>query len=87
MDVLDNVVKKSAKPVKILISSRSDLDIKEQYEDGPHVEIQATDNKNDIRTFVAKSIDSQRGKRYEIFKEDILREDIIQVMQEKSEGM
>lgn len=85
INILDNVLEESANLVKILISSRPDLDLKRQYQDRSHNEIQAINNRNDIARFVAAAIDSKKGRHYEVFKE--LREEIAEVILEKSQGM
>ena len=52
MTVLDKFIAESSTPVKILISSRRDGDIKRHLENGPHLEIRAIDTRDDIVRFV-----------------------------------
>lgn len=56
VNVLDNLVLKSPRPVKVFISSRPDRDIKSRFEGGPNVEIRATDNQDDIEKFIHHEI-------------------------------
>lgn len=56
IDVLDKFIVESSKPVKILISSRRDKDIKHCFEGGPNLEIRAIDNQDDIAMFVKHEV-------------------------------
>ena len=49
---LEKLVDESKNPIKILISSRRDRDIKHRFEVGPNLEIRAIDNRGDIEMFV-----------------------------------
>jgi hypothetical protein len=86
IDILDELVASSAKPVKVFISSRRDLDIKRQYERGSNVAIEATDNGNDISAFVAEQLGLYEKRRRRKIR-SALRKDIVRVLQEKSDGM
>ena len=84
--ILATLVDKSPKPIKILISSRRDRDIKHRFENGPNLEIRATDNRDDIAMFVSHEItSSEKFWLDEISSE--LRELILQTLVNKSEGM
>jgi hypothetical protein len=76
----------TAKGLSIFISSRRDADIKYQFEKKANVEIEATDNQNDIITFVAERIESSQLKRRIKIPENLQR-DVIQTILDKSEGM
>jgi Cdc6-like AAA superfamily ATPase len=86
IDVLDELVASSAKPVTVFISSRHDLDIKRQYELGSNVSIEATDNGSDISAFVAEQIDLYEKRRRRKIR-SALRKGIVHVLQEKRDGM
>jgi hypothetical protein len=57
IDALTSLIMSANKPVKVSISSRRDTDIKLEYEQGPNVAIDATDNAGDISAFVAQQLD------------------------------
>ncbi len=86
IDVFDELVQSSTKLVKVFISSRRDTDIKRQYETGPNVAIEATDNAADISVYVAEQLGLYEKRRRHKLRRD-LRQEIITVLQEKSEGM
>lgn len=79
---LDRIVAQSSKPIKIFISSRPDSDIKDRFEIGPNVGIQATDNQDDIAKFVAAAIEDRRKKL-----SSKLKQDIVDTLLAKSLGM
>lgn len=86
IELLDKLIAESSKPVKILISSRRDEDIKHHFEDGPNLEIRAIDNRDDIAMFVSHEITaSQKFWRFEI--STALNELICNTLIDKSEGM
>lgn len=85
-EILDSLVDKSVKPVKIFISSRPDPDIKYRFGTGPNVEIQATDNQDDIGRFVSAEIDKDDKRRRQKLSAS-LREEIIETLLAKSQGM
>jgi Cdc6-like AAA superfamily ATPase len=72
--------------VRILVSSRRDQDIKLQLEKEANVGIEATDNHDDIRKYVLARIDEDRQRR-RIPLSDKLREQIVQSLLDKSQGM
>lgn len=86
MNVLDRLIAESSKPVKILISSRRDRDIKHRFEDGPNLEIRAIDNQDDITMFVNHEITASES----FWQDDIgseLKELICNTLVQKSGGM
>ncbi len=86
IDVLDSLVTSANKPVKVFISSRRDIDIKQQYEQGPHVVIEATDNAGDISAYVAEQLDLfEKRRRRKLHR--ALRRKIVDVIHERSNGM
>ena len=86
MDILDTFIADSSKPIKILISSRRDRDIKRHFENGPILEIRAVDNRDDIAMFVDSAITaSEKFWHNEISSE--LAELICKTLVEKSGGM
>jgi ankyrin repeat domain-containing protein 50 len=85
IEVLDNLLQQSSKPIKIFISSRPDSDIKHRFESGPNVGIRATDNQEDIAKFLATKIEKQERWRNKISVG--LREEVVQTLRDKSQGM
>ena len=83
---LDKLVEESHNPLKILISSRRDRDIKHRFEDGPNLEIRAIDNRDDIAMFVNHEITISEN----FWQDDIsseLKNLICDTLMDKSEGM
>jgi Cdc6-like AAA superfamily ATPase len=76
----------ASKGLSIFISSRRDADIKYQFEKKANIGIEATDNQNDIITFVTEKIESSQLKRRIKIPEGLQR-DIIQTILDKSRGM
>jgi ankyrin repeat domain-containing protein 50 len=86
IEVLDGLLEQSLKPIKIFISSRPDQDIRDRFDSGPNVGIQATDNQGDISTFVDKKIEKSPEKWRNRISAN-LRRDICKTLVEKSNGM
>ncbi|KAI9783442.1 MAG: hypothetical protein M1816_001366 [Peltula sp. TS41687] len=84
--LFDTLVKKSANPVKILISSRPDEDIKDRFKEGSNLEISARENQDDIAKFVVDAIDNSPSHWRKRISMD-LRRDIIETLVDKSQGM
>ena len=83
---LDRVLRKSLRPLKIFVSSRPDEDIRERFEKGSNVSIQATNNQSDIASFVAAKIgEDDKSRRNRLSSE--LKEDIVSAILEESKGM
>ncbi len=55
-EALEFLLSKSERPLKVFISSRPDGDIRRHFISYPNIEIQATDNKDDIEKFVIEKI-------------------------------
>ncbi|KAI0869329.1 hypothetical protein GGS24DRAFT_512177 [Hypoxylon argillaceum] len=73
LDFFDSLPSKSSKPVKIFISSRPEGDIRQRLTHLSSIEIQATDNGDDIAKSVMQRIEGN--------------DEIVQTLLEKSEGM
>lgn len=86
IDALDNILDRALKPIKVFVSSRSELDIRHRFEKGPNVSIQATDNQDDIAKFVAARIEEDEKRRQNKLSAE-LKEDIINTLLHKSQGM
>ena len=84
--VFDSLLRDSSNPIKIFISSRPDSDIRDRFERGPNLEIQATHNQGDIASFVDQRIrESPRKWHSKIHPE--LRHEVCRTILEKSHGM
>ena len=86
---IDNLVSGSTSCViKVFISSRPDRDIKHRFQVGPNVCISATDNREDIRKFIVNTIDNSRQYWLEVVTgAPGLREEIVNTLHEKADGM
>jgi Cdc6-like AAA superfamily ATPase len=72
--------------IKILISSRRDVDIKRKLETKTNLEIDATKNEEDIKKFVLARLDEDAADRAIPFS-DSLRGEIVDTLFKKSLGM
>lgn len=86
VEALDFVVQESPNPVKVLISSRQDEDIRHRFEGGPNVGIKATDNKDDIAKFVTSKIQNWPAHWSDKIPPP-LKEEVCKTLVEKSDGM
>lgn len=84
IDNIEFLVSKSEKPLKIFISSRPDGDIRDCFLSRPNIEIQATDNRDDIKKYVNQEIVKHR--RWTKMSRS-LRDDIVKTLLERSQGM
>ncbi len=84
VDTIEFLLRKSDKPLKVFISSRPDRDIRNRFLEKPNIDIQARHNESDIRKFVNEEIVKHDGW---VDMPLPLREDIIRVLLEKSDGM
>jgi Cdc6-like AAA superfamily ATPase len=85
VNLLEELVRKASRPVKILISSRLDQDIRQRYESGPNVAIRAVDNQDDISQYVKAKMVERPDWSGNLSSS--LREEIVQTLTDKSEGM
>lgn len=86
IDMLETLIYDSHRPIKILISSRRDRDIKHRFECGPNLEIRTADTLDDIAKFVDQTLSaSPKYWRDQIIPEfhTLIRETLM----EKSQGM
>jgi ankyrin repeat domain-containing protein 50 len=84
IETFDYLLDQALRPVKIFISSRPDGDIRERFKGRANIEIQATDNHDDIATFVESEITKHR--RWKKISPG-LQEEIIETLQKRSQGM
>ena len=84
LETFDYILDHALRPVKIFISSRPDGDIKERFKGRANIQIQATDNHDDIATFVQSEITKHRRWK-KISRE--LQKEIVETLQERSQGM
>jgi hypothetical protein len=84
IETFDYFLVHASRPVKIFISSRPDGDIKERFKNRANIEIQATDNHDDIATFVESEITKHR--RWKKISPG-LRKEIVETLQKRSQGM
>ena len=86
---VDKLVSGSAScSIKVFISSRPDKDIKHRFQVGPNVCISATDNGADIKKFIVDTINtSPPDWLEEVTSVPGLREEIVDTLHEKADGM
>ena len=83
MEILDQLMASSRKPLKILISSRPNVDIKSHFQGHPRIEIQAIDNQADIEDFVRDKLSQGKLRR---LSED-LKGEVVRTLFDGSKGM
>ncbi|KAI0481836.1 hypothetical protein F4859DRAFT_476136 [Xylaria cf. heliscus] len=87
LDFFDSIPSKSSKPVRIFISSRPEGDIQQRLSHLSTIEIQATDNGNDIAKFVRQNIE-RNGRWNDVLRKDQpLKDEIIRTLLTQSNGM
>lgn len=84
IDTLNSLLSESQRPLKIFISSRPDPDIEGLLASSAQVDIQAKDNKGDVRRFLEKEIE-KLAKRRALFRS--LQNDIAETLLARCEGM
>ncbi|KAM6520141.1 hypothetical protein FALCPG4_013692 [Fusarium falciforme] len=87
LNIFDWATKSSSRPVKIFISSRPEADIRQRLISLPNLEISARNNNHDIARFIKESADSPGPWSLTLEKNNALKEEIIQTLIEKSDGM
>ncbi len=85
VNLLEELVHKASRPVKVFISSRLDQDIKKRYESGLDVVIRAIDHRDDISLYVEAKMAERLDWSGMLSRS--LREEIVQTVTAKSEGM
>ena len=86
LNILDQLVKATTRPVKILISSRPEGDIRQRLGDLTNVEITAAKNDRDIIAFIEESMEV-RHPWTGALRNDELREEVVTTLVSKSAGM
>jgi len=84
IETIDYLLAEASNPVKIFVSSRPDGDIKERLKDRANIEINATDNQDDISKFVNSEIVKHRRWTKMPVK---LKTQIVETLQQQSQGM
>lgn len=84
IDALNSFMSKSTKPLKIFISSRPEPDFQNQFESRPNVDIQADDNRDDVKKFLDIELD-KLAKKAAVLKR--LKNEIIAKLLERCQGM
>jgi hypothetical protein len=84
VELVEFLLSKSERPLKIFISSRPDGDIRDRFLSRPNIEIQATDNQGDIERFVKEEIVKHR--RWAKMSSS-LRVEISTTLLQRSDGM
>ena len=79
LDSLKTLVTQSTNPVKIFVSSRPEVGILKYFKQWPNVVIKATDNSDDIKTFVQKKLSYMENPE--------LEEAILDKLIDKGDGM
>ncbi|WAO93291.1 Hypothetical protein NCS54_01083300 [Fusarium falciforme] len=87
LNIFDWATKSTSRPVKIFISSRPEADIRQRLISLPNLEISARNNNHDIARFIKESADSPGPWSLALEKNNALKEEIIQTLIEKSDGM
>jgi ankyrin repeat domain-containing protein 50 len=85
IEALDKLIEKSSKLVKIFIASRNDKDLTNRYEGGHNLEIQASDNQQDIELFVEFKMRESTWCR-DYMPEEV-RQEVLRTFRKKSQGM
>lgn len=84
VETIEFLLSTASKPLRVFISSRPDGDIRDRFISLPNIEIQATDNQDDIKTFVNGEI--FRHQRWNKMSTQ-LREEIVETLLTRSQGM
>jgi hypothetical protein len=89
LGLFENMIDSTKSPIKIFVSSRDDMDIKLRLESVPNHYIDAKDNTGDINRFVLREVKNAINNKRLLYGmvPDKLREQIIQVISERSNGM
>ena len=78
------LISKGRRPVRIFVSSRPDPDTRQYLDSWPMLEIQRTDNEQDIGKFISKNILQHPGWKG---MSETRKNEIIRIVQDKSMGM
>lgn len=85
MNIIDDLVDKSGRLVKIYIASRTDQDLRSRYQGGTHLEVTANDNQADIETFVIEKMKQSDFCNNKMTPR--VREQVLTTFHNKSQGM
>jgi ankyrin repeat domain-containing protein 50 len=83
--VIDDLLAKSERPLKVFISSRPNYEIRAHFASQPKIEIRAIDNESDIKIFVKNELNKPRRNWGKISTS--LKNDIERVILQHSNGM
>jgi hypothetical protein len=84
IEMIELLLSNSKNSLRVFISSRPDADIRERFLSRPNIEIQTTDNQEDIKKFVNEEITKHR--RWNKISAQ-MREDVVKTLLAQSEGM
>lgn len=84
METIYYLLSEAKQPLKVFISSRPDRDIRRRFLGEPSIEIEANQNKEDIRCYVNKEI--TRHENWGTMS-PVLREEIVTVLLDRSQNM
>ncbi|EEU42897.1 uncharacterized protein NECHADRAFT_84227 [Fusarium vanettenii 77-13-4] len=87
LNIFDWATKSSSRPVKIFVSSRPEADIRQRLISLPNLEISAKNNNDDISRFIKESADSPGPWSPVLEKNKALKNEIVQTLIKKSDGM
>ncbi|KAI0538713.1 hypothetical protein GGR58DRAFT_467094 [Xylaria digitata] len=87
LDFFDSIPGKTSKPVRIFISSRPEGDIRQRLVHLSSIEIQATDNEQDISKFVKQSIEKNGRWNETLRANELLKNRIVDTLLDQSKGM
>lgn len=85
IQALDRLIEKSSGLIKIFIASRNDKDLTNRYEGGHNLEIQASDNQQDIELFVESKM--QQSAWCRDYMPLAVRREVLRTFRKKSQGM
>ena len=88
---IGEIIRNAARPVKLLVSSRNDLNTVSHLKDAKnfHFSIKSSDNRQDIERFVRQEVETliSNGALLGIGDADLLKEEIIDVLLKRAQGM
>jgi hypothetical protein len=86
---LKDLVEKSARTVKIFLSSRDDMDIIHSWSSSPNISITANENGEDIERFIHSEVESSINSRKLLYGEvsNELKSEITKCLIDKAQGM
>lgn len=84
VETIEFLLSGSRSLLRVFISSRPDADIRHRFLSRPNIEIEATDNQDDIKKFINEKVVKHR--RWNKISAR-LREDVVNTLLDQSEGM